>query len=239
MPNLVNPYLFNDLPFPSLLLSWYDAQDPAGNNIQPSNGTALSLWYDKAVNNYSASQGTVNRRPIFTSNVLNGRPGILFDGLNDCMFLSTEYTLPTTWTGFGYVQPTNATQGGGMIMATLSNVGGQFQLMRYQGDLGRISSWNSSLASANISTTTSPIIWTIRQKTSVTTGSSWRQNSVNLVSATTTTSTATFKFGSIGALDINASAPFQGYMFELLVYSTNLSDANCLIVENYLRKRWS
>jgi hypothetical protein len=57
---------------PSLAL-WFDASDPT--TITQSGGT-VSQWRDKSSNAYSVIQGTASNRPTYTTNLLNGLPGI-------------------------------------------------------------------------------------------------------------------------------------------------------------------
>jgi hypothetical protein len=52
---------------------WFDAADPS--TIVLSNGT-VTLWNDKSGNGYSVLQPIAANRPTYTSNLLNGLPGI-------------------------------------------------------------------------------------------------------------------------------------------------------------------
>jgi hypothetical protein len=69
---------------PALAL-WFDADDPATLTLD---GASVSQWRDKSGNGRHLSQGSAARRPTLTPGVLNGKPAILLDGVND--FLSAS-----------------------------------------------------------------------------------------------------------------------------------------------------
>ena len=56
---------------------WFDASDPT--TITQSAG-AVSQWRDKSSNAYSVSQDTTSNQPTYTTNLLNGLPGIQLSG---------------------------------------------------------------------------------------------------------------------------------------------------------------
>lgn len=72
------------LTIPGLLL-WLDANDPSADGTQPSNGTSISSWKDKSGNGNHAFQGTMANQPIFSINILNGLPALVFDGISQIM----------------------------------------------------------------------------------------------------------------------------------------------------------
>jgi len=62
---------------------WLDAAD--ASTITESGG-AVSQWNDKSGNALHISQSTALQQPAYTSNGLNGRNTITFDGSNDILF---------------------------------------------------------------------------------------------------------------------------------------------------------
>ena len=239
MPNLVNPYIFPFPPLNSDLIAWYDAQDPLGTGRPLSSGSAVSSWVDKSVNARNASQNVSGARPTYTYNVLNGNPGILFDGSASYMFLAADWNLPSTSTIFTYVQPTLSSQGGGIILGSISNTGGWSQNIRYQGNVPELSCWNLNIATATVTATTSSVIWSLRTNTG-TSAAQFRQNGTNL-STTSIITGNPFIMGQIGALG-NPGPPgagfFQGYIFEILIYNAYLTDGQCASVESYFAAKW-
>jgi len=56
---------------------WFDASDP---NTVTQSGGSVSQWRDKSSNAYSVSQPTASNQPTYTTNLLNGLPGIQLSG---------------------------------------------------------------------------------------------------------------------------------------------------------------
>lgn len=77
------------------LLAWWDAE--SDSFVQQSGG-AVSAWID-AVGGYTASQGTGAAKPTYGTASFNGRPGLSFDGVDDCLTLVGPTFLPTGSTG--------------------------------------------------------------------------------------------------------------------------------------------
>lgn len=62
---------------------WLDAEDTSTITL---NGSTVSQWADKSGNGRNAAQATAANQPAYSATVLNGKPGVTFDGVND--FLS-------------------------------------------------------------------------------------------------------------------------------------------------------
>jgi len=58
---------------------WLDAAQITGLN----NGAAVSTWNDVSGSGHHVSQGTSTLRPVYRTNVVNGRPVVSFDGVDD------------------------------------------------------------------------------------------------------------------------------------------------------------
>lgn len=91
-PRLLRPRAtrFNVRSLPGLV-SWYDASDIA-TLLQNSNGTTsvsaandpVGYWKDKHGSN-NLIQATANNRPFYAPAGINGKPAVLFDGVNDVL----------------------------------------------------------------------------------------------------------------------------------------------------------
>jgi len=66
---------------------WYDA-----NTLSLSDGESISQWDDLSGNGNHLTQSSSTERPIFTSNILNGKPVVRFDGTNDYLLMNTRLT---------------------------------------------------------------------------------------------------------------------------------------------------
>jgi hypothetical protein len=57
-----------------------------------SDGNEVSLWEDSSTNNYDFSQGSPSLRPIYRTGIINNKPVVRFDGINDVVTNSTAIT---------------------------------------------------------------------------------------------------------------------------------------------------
>ena len=62
------------------LTLWLDASDASTITL---NGSNVAQWDDKSGNSRNASQTTAANQPIYTTNGMNGKPVISFDGFDD------------------------------------------------------------------------------------------------------------------------------------------------------------
>lgn len=94
------------------LVLWLDANDPAANGTQPSNGSSLSSWTDKSGIGNSGSQGTGANQPVFNTNQINGHPGITFTATKWFNIGQTSFSTGSTGrTWFGVMRPTDVSFG--------------------------------------------------------------------------------------------------------------------------------
>lgn len=63
------------------LRAWWDAEDPTSFTLA---GGLVSGWADQ-VGAYAAIQGLSASKPIYAADSFGGRPGVTFDGLDDCL----------------------------------------------------------------------------------------------------------------------------------------------------------
>jgi hypothetical protein len=83
------------VPFPMATLSrWYDANSEAFANSDP-----VGTWTDR-VSGYNLTQTTAGYKPLFKTNILNGLPMILFDGGDDRLTAATTAVSATDGTLF-------------------------------------------------------------------------------------------------------------------------------------------
>lgn len=78
--NLDSEYGITSIPNLHLDASILDGSDSANN---PTDGTAVSTWGDRSGNNYDFTEAT--NQPIFRSSLLRGQAGVEFDGSNDIL----------------------------------------------------------------------------------------------------------------------------------------------------------
>lgn len=89
--NYFNP----NLPLVLHTIAWYDASDPAGTGILPSDGSPITSWFDKSLNSHAATNSDTATAPEIQLNFQNGLPGLFFDGAS--MFLTCTNTNNSTF----------------------------------------------------------------------------------------------------------------------------------------------
>jgi hypothetical protein len=87
------------------LAGWWDFNDAATVTV----ATGISAITDKSGNGRTLTQSTINNRPAWTANVLNGKHAAVFDGNNDT--LGASFTLAQAITVFCVGRFTNPTGG--------------------------------------------------------------------------------------------------------------------------------
>jgi hypothetical protein len=75
------------------LALWLDAEDTSTITL---NGSTVSQWDDKSGNGRNASQGSAALQPIYTTNGLNGKPVLSFDGADDELTITSSFALGET-----------------------------------------------------------------------------------------------------------------------------------------------
>ena len=75
------------------LALWLDADDASTVTL---NGSTVSQWDDKSGNGRNASQGSAALQPIYTTNGLNGKPVLSFDGSDDQLTITSPFALGET-----------------------------------------------------------------------------------------------------------------------------------------------
>lgn len=84
----------------SNLALWLDASQLSGL----SDGDPVSSWTDQSGNNYHAAQATLGKQPEFKTNLVNGKPALRFDGVDDRLsFSGSALGMATDVSGFSVV----------------------------------------------------------------------------------------------------------------------------------------
>lgn len=221
---------------------WLDAQDPYGTGQTAVDGTPVSTWTDKSGLGNHATQGTLDRQPLFAVNGLNGRPSMRFDGINDWFDVPNLFKLnAVTCFLVGQSLPEALTQNAPFITGTdhrfyiwRTRTTGDDSFMfalgldsffpfelHYEEHFTPVDNephtfmlWNNGLANG-----VEGFVDGISVGPGTKSGS-YQPNKVQL---------GTFKSGEM-CLD--------GYIAEVLIYNRRLSDVERIAVEGYLADKW-
>ena len=219
------------------LAAWWDASDAA--SITTVSGR-VSQWNDKSGNGVHATQTTANNRPVNTSQTLNGRAVMTFDGSNDIM--SFTGTARTDETQFVVVR-------NNMVASAVSNqqiLGDASSGFGVTAVIKNDGSTNSDVfthcGGFSLGTTSAryqfpannpfgpAVVSAIRSSAS---GGILRTDGVQRATCTTSNSYALARIGGVGS-----SLPLNGYIAEIVIYSRALSVADVQRVERYLGTKW-
>jgi hypothetical protein len=219
------------------LAAWWDASDAA--SITTVSG-AVSQWNDKSGNGVHATQTTANNRPVNTSQTLNGRAVMTFDGSNDIMsFTGTARTDETQFVVVrnNMVASAVSTQ---QILGDASSGFGVTAVIKNDGSTN--SDVFTHCGGFSLGTTSAryqfpannpfgpAVVSAIRSSAS---GGILRTDGVQRATCTTSNSYALARIGGVGS-----SLPLNGYIAEIVIYSRALSVADVQRVERYLGTKW-
>lgn len=115
-----NTQYFNPKQVTGLRL-WLDATDPAANGTQPADGTAVSTWTDKSGQANNVTQATGSLQPIYKLNIINAKPVVRFDGVDDLLSKTSASTLGTKATMFAVVTTNGNTRVGAIGRGTFGD----------------------------------------------------------------------------------------------------------------------
>lgn len=196
-----------------------------------TNDAPIAIWPDSSGNGNNATEAT--NKPLFKTNAFGYLPGIKFDGVNDKLvttsFLNSSFN--TNITVFAVTRPGSPAT----VLVWGSHNGNTFYLGRTFDVRYNTSNLTDTQISAIVGNpTTGTIIETFRYDGAV---KVIRTNSVQA-----TSESATGNIGFSGALTLgglsSGSQWWPGYMAEVLIYNRALSNAECTVVERYLKRKW-
>lgn len=228
-PLNTSQWTFADHPMPpqANMVAWYDA-DSLWSLVD---GDRVRSWPDLSHNARHASQATFANRPIYKTNILNGRPVVRFDGVNDY--------LTATWGAIS--QPLMAfvvwkvTADTGANQHAIDGADGTHRHAVFFQDTpeavgmmagGSVISYAMTLPWANyiiscvLLNGASSEIW--ENNISQTTGNPGADQSTGIF------------IGDWSGL----TAPLSGDIAEIIIYSASLSAANRTAVFDYLNNKW-
>ncbi len=226
-------------PTDSGLTLWLDSNDCT--SITLASGSKIDTWKDKSANAKNATQSTDSARPLYTPNILNGKPIVRFDGTNDMLSLPTG-VLPTgntPYTLFSLVSAASTANNGGWL--SLANTGVTSQSVAFRFDSGNFIYqywWGNDVNSANNSIVTNN--WYIVDTPYDT--STGRVLYINGQAVGTSTAINRSGSESAGALSVGRAAGatefLNGDIAEILVYNRTFRNADRVLVERYLADKW-
>jgi len=231
----------------SNLALWLDGQDPAGTGTPPSNGATVSTWVDKSG---LVRNGTASGTPVYTTNSINGFPSIYlstgpyFTGsisfssyeLTCFAVASTSVTLPNNRSPPSDQRLISLANGGN---EDYTSTGGVIPLFN-QNTFSNIATYNNALGNVASNTMSTGVPFLAVSQFNGMNASIWVNGSVgNVIASSISSNKFTVTKYGIGQ---QANAPRQeywyGYIGEIIIYTSALSDYDRRRVELYLENKW-
>ena len=238
------------------LKAWYDASDTATITVS---GSAVTQWNDKSANAYNLTQGTAARRPVSGTRTQNGKNMIDFqgddvlqaatasnwtflsDGTNATIFMAAYYDSSAA---DGYLYSTNLGSSGnaGLVSwrygSTNDNLSFQVSATAsnrrvYVTSAGQLTDNTAKYYSIKLDVATSTAA--DRFKARINGGAEVAGNTDN---GSLNTSVAANPL-VVGSYTTSGAEGFDGGLCEFIIYSGILSDANILLVNDYLAAKWA
>lgn len=227
---------------------WLDASDSSTMTL---NGTTVSEWRSKA-GSIAVSQATAAAQPTLTTNYVNGRSALTFDG-GDVLYSSSAPLAIAPCTSFVVLDETTAVNFAGALVGSPAS-GDDFGLttafITAARDTGNVIIRASNVgAAATIALSATSANQGAaaygRKLVSAAVGGSTAFLRVNAVQGTTDaahtasgSSAGTLIGGRFVGSAVSASFRFNGRICEILHYSQELSAAQIQTVERWLAQRW-
>lgn len=216
-------------------------QDDARTTPVTADGQAVGSLDDGSTAANHATQATAGNRPVFKTNIANGKPVIRFDGVNDFLASTTSATSANTRTVLAVCKSTTA--GGGTVFVNRPSGTRGFlaRLLRSGGVtyVGGDLNTNATVA-ADLSTAWQSFCVGAWLQDPATTYLSFYLNSTQY--AVTAGNPPDLEAGTagygLGRVNAGVAQYWTGDIAEWVVYDTQLSTANRNLVEQYLAAKY-
>lgn len=228
-------------------LSWHDASDASTLYDATSGGSlvvadaAVARFEDKSGNGYHLINATSAQRPLRKTSIQHSHDCLLFDGTDDRLRSSSNFpeTGNAEFSTFVVSKKLTATKGTLFGWGQSSSLNGSglyddnsFVLYGYGG--------GNSYIISTIPTTDFYLHSYLKSAGAINTSSTARRNRSNTATSghqTTTPNIAADKL-SLGIWSNFTSVFYHGYVAEMVIYDSKLSDADRDLVESYLYTKW-
>lgn len=215
---------------------WLDASQITGLN----DGDALGTWPDLSGNGNDVIQGAASKRPLYKAGILNGKPVVRYDGVDDALANAGFTDLagaPSASLFTVKVQPASV----GVLVALYSGCGfGTF-------NIANTKYWRVD-NSCDVTGTPNWTAW--HYESLIFDGSQagdsnrakFRHNASPVTVSYGGAVPANLQLGNgvfVGALDDLGGLSWNGDIAEVLLYSTPISGANLTAVESYLAAKYA
>ena len=227
-------YILDPKLIPGLHL-WLDANTVSGTYLnQPSNNSSLWNWIDKSSNAYS---GTINGTVTFVQEGINQLPSIQLSTGNNLVYSIPSGTFAYGLTAF-VVYQSNGTPSTYETLISRVNVNARpFDMFNTTRLIGDGSTFNDITSDITINNNTTPSVFYMNSN-SVDQTYSESNNFINVVNQDFTNWDDTNGNLYIGSRE-DGTTNFNGYISEVLIFNSNLTNIQKYQIEAYLAYKWN
>ena len=232
-PILINAQSFKPTDLPNLKV-WLAAAD---TTILQSGGY-VSQWTDKSGNSYNAVQLTQASKPIYVTNIINGKSILRFDGVDDYLDMGNLFSINNNLTFFVVFNTQNNSLRQSIFSQNDAANAFQLELGRNPKErMAQISGSSDAVAIASGAVNNQFELFTYRRSgPGATHAFFWNGQSLTL------TSNLTNNFSGNGVKNIGRRTPlsqqFKGDIAEIIIYGSTLSETDRTNVESYLWQKY-
>ena len=231
----------------SVLSSLY--QDSARTTPVTANADPIGAWSDLSGSGNHAVQATAGARPTYVTSGISSLPSVALDGTDDflgtanslslaacTLFIVAKCTTAGDYKGvFRWATLPSSTDNNGVVIQNLSAT---WMVTNPAADLGNIITYSPTPGAAEIFQDTTQ--WSGSHGSRVQRRNQAAMTVVadnNAFGYTAPTGSKPVQLG-LGYTGFG-NIPWNGQLAEVLIYASVLSDANRLIIEQYLKAKWS
>ena len=239
-------------PTPTATASAFDPTSIAGlklwlkaDALALSDGAAVSAWNDSSPSGYNVTQGNGGFQPKYKTGIVNGKPVVRFDGVDDYLLNDAAPTIPTGSTGYTvFVVTESATIAAGFpsvidfaLNPATEGTGPSVEIRRNVDELDHVHFDTGYVLAKELAGVV------VGQWNLIT--ADWNGSNIHLWRNGTLKDTAgTTLIGQTGSRTIvgcNSSGNnfWNGDIAEILVYNSALSTTDRQNVENYLKTKYA
>jgi len=218
---------------------WLDASDSStlyqnsnGTTAATADGDPVGYWADKSGNGRHATQSDGTKRPTLKLNIQNGKPVIRYDGTNDFSQLASTLASNTNHTIFFVYKCPNPPMLGLTNLNFLAPYStGPYANLFYINNGAGYFEYSDIVNGSQANVRIQSLVWSSSMPVLYFNGIQIAQNRNGTQSGTT----------FYDAIEGNYTRPRYGGadILEIVFYSSDFSDANRILVQNYLNTKWS
>lgn len=216
------------------------------SSITMDGSNAVSQWNDLSPSPANATQAFASAQPIYTTNSINGRPAIVFDGSNDALSAGTASKLnllPGTDSFTVVVFHKNATNEAGTFISKAAATAAQrqYQFVIVTNTLSTVIGGTTKAFSSTVTGGNGKMIITTVSTSAVNNyvdNVADAGNPGTIGSATLSLSTLIGARRPTDGVDSGSASNYKGALGEILVYNKVLSAAEMTQLKNYSTTAW-